>query len=152
MRSERGGLMAGMCTRVQPREEQVACNYAFCHLCCWSHKVSVATWFDLDRNERHVHYYVLFWLIVLILILIFVPTSGWPGWVLVGFAFYRLQDLIFSTLDNVFQLTTRSIRSDKYVLTPVVLALVNIIHIVLIFADAYLILTGHNPRSFSNPP
>ena len=144
--------MAEITTSVEPIEEQVGCNNALCHLCCWSRKLSPSTWFDLDKNERLIHYYVLFWLIALILILVFVPSSGWLGSVLVGLAFYRLQDLIFSTLDNALMLTKRSIPSVGYRLTPVVLALINIIQIVLIFAIAYLVLTGHNPASFSNRP
>jgi hypothetical protein len=151
----KGGLMAKLSIELQPRkvEEQVGWNKALYHACRWSRIVSVATWFDFDKNERRVHYYVLLWLAALILILFLVPTSGWPGWVLVGVAFYRLQDLVFSTLDNVFDFTKRSKRSDKYDdPTLVVLALVNIIQIVLIFAIAYLVLISHNPRSFSNLP
>lgn len=146
--------MAWVHSRVQPRKkEQVGCcNKAFCRICCWSRDISVATWFRFDITEKRIHNYVLFWLIVLISLL-FVPTSGWPGWILVGVALYRLQDLTFSTLDNALQLTKRSELSDNYDgLTSVVLALVNIIQIVLIFAIAYLVLTGHNPRSFSNRP
>ena len=124
----------------------------FSHVCRWSRLLSAATWFNLDQDERPIHYYVLFWLIALIPILSFAPTSGWPGLVLVGLAFYRLQDLIFSTLDNAFLLTTRSSPSKDWGLTLVILALVNIIQIVLIFAIAYLILTGRNPKSFYNPP
>lgn len=147
--------MAKLSIELQPRkvEEQVGWNKALYRLCRWSRIVSVATWFDFDKNERRVHFYVLLWLVALILILFFVPTSGWLGWVLVGVAFYRLQDLIFSTLDNVFDLTKRSKRSDGYDgPTLVVLTLVNIIQIVLIFAIAYLVLTSHNPKSFSNLP
>jgi hypothetical protein len=138
---------------VQPRSKQIGCSKALYHVCCWSRVFSVATWFELDENERRIHRYVLLWLIALILILFFVPTSGWLGGVLLGVAFYRLQDLIFSTLDNVFRLTERSKRSDKYdAPNLVLLALVNVIQVVLIFAIAYLILTSHNPRSFSDLP
>ena len=145
--------MAKFSTWVKLNEKkQVVFNNALSHVCRWSRLLSAATWFNLDQDERPIHYYVLFWLIALIPILSFAPTSGWPGLVLVGLAFYRLQDLIFSTLDNAFLLTTRSSPSKKYDLTLVILALVNIIQIVLIFAIAYLILTGCNPKLFYNPP
>lgn len=67
--------------------------------------------------------------------------------------FYRLQDLIFSTLDNVLRLTERSREIPKYTWqTPLLLALVNSVQIVLIFAIAYLLLTGQNPAAFAHPP
>jgi hypothetical protein len=145
--------MAGRSARRQASEQPVGFNKVLFHVCSWSRKFSIATWLGLDRKEKSIHYYVLFWLIALSLILAVGPAAGWPRWVMVGIAFYRLQDLIFSTLDNALRLTERSKLSAVYEWqTPVVLALVNIIQIVLIFAIAYLILTGHNPRSFSNPP
>jgi hypothetical protein len=137
----------------RPSGKQVGFNYALFLVCSWSRRVSVATWLGLDVRERTIHYYVLFWLITLSLILAVGPTDGWIRWVMVGLAFYRLQDLIFSTLDNALRLTDRSGLPAAYTgPTQVVLALVNINQIVLIFAIAYLILTGHNPGSFSNPP
>jgi hypothetical protein len=117
----------------------------------------LATWFNLDEDERRTHYYVVFWLVVLIVILVFIPTSGWLRWLFVALAFYRLQDLIFSTLDNALNLTTKSLEAtqcqpSKWLLTLIVLSLINIIQIVLIFAIAYLTFTGHNHKAFHNPP
>lgn len=137
----------------EPNEEnQAVCNRVLCRACCWSRKISFATWLNLDVNQKRTHWYVLGWLGFLIFSLFIIPRSGWVGWLLVGLAFYRLQDLLFSTLDNVFHLTKKSVRSSDWSLTLVVLALVNIVQIVLIFAIAYRFLTGHNPKSFENPP
>jgi hypothetical protein len=149
------GLMTKMGIIVKPRKDRklVGCNKLLCYVCCCSRTISAATLFDRDQDERRIHHYVLLWTGILILILFLVPTSGWLGWALVGVAFYRLQDLIFSTLDNAFQLTERSRRSDPYDGPAlVVLALVNIFQIVLIFAIAYLVFTSHAPGSFSKLP
>jgi hypothetical protein len=128
-------------------------NRALLHVCSASRKVSIAARLNLDCDEKSIHYYVLLWLIALGLILALGPATGWLRLVFVGVAFYRLQDLVFSTLDNALNLTDRASQFSTFKSqTPVVLALVNIVQIVLIFAIAYLMLTGQNPASFAQPP
>lgn len=129
-------------------------NRALSDVCTVSRGISVSRWFSWDKSERGIHYYVLVWLGGLVLILAVGPTTGWPGWIMVGVVFYRLQDLIFSTLDNALLLSERArTRSRSYdSRTPVVLALVNIVQIVLVFAIAYLVLTAQHAGSFTQPP
>jgi len=122
---------------------------------CWlSRKCSPATWFDLDSKEWKIQLYVLGWLVGLSAILFFGPTTGWPRFVMLGIVFYRLQELMFATLDNALQLTKRARRPnpDYKWPTPLLLALVSIIQVVLIFAIAYLILIGQNRAAFAGPP
>ncbi|MGO9083221.1 MAG: hypothetical protein ACLQDY_30050 [Streptosporangiaceae bacterium] len=121
---------------------------------CWLSRItSIATWTRLYKKEKGIHYYVLFWLALLIFLLIVSPTTGTDRFAIVVIIFYRLQDLIFSTLDNALNLTKRAWHAiDFSWQTPVMLALVNIVQIVLIFAIAYLMLTGQNPAAFSHPP
>lgn len=123
---------------------------------CWlSRKCSPATWVDVDSQQWSCQIYVLFWLAGLSAILAFGPATGWPRFVMLGIVLYRLQELTFATLDNAFKLTKRARRPelDAYKWpTPLLLALVSIIQIVLIFAIAYLILIGRNTAAFANPP
>jgi hypothetical protein len=135
------------------KDHRVGFNTVLWRMCWLSRAVSPASWFRWDGRERAIHYYVFFWLAALSLILTVGPTVGWPRFVMLGIVFYRLQDLIFSTLDNALMLTARGQqRRDFAWQTPLMLALVNIIQIVLIFAVAYLILTGQNHGAFSHPP
>lgn len=109
----------------------------------------------LDSEEWSIQTYVLIWLAGLSAILAFGPTTGWPRWFMLGIVLYRLQELMFATLDNAFKLTKRARRRDNAAYnwpTPLLLSLVSIIQVVLIFAIAYLILTGQNPAAFANPP
>ena len=118
-----------------------------------SRNASPATWFKWDVKEKAIHYYVLSWLVVLGIILAVGPATGWPRFVLLAIVLYRLQDVIFSTLDNALMLTPRGqVRREFAWQTPLMLALVNIVQIVLIFAVAYLVLTGQNPGAFAQPP
>ena len=121
---------------------------------CWlSRSISIARLWYWYASEKAIHIYVLIWLAVLILILACFPTTGLLRVAILVVIFYRLQDLIFSTLDNALNLTRYAWRRNDFCWqTPVTLALVNIIQIVLIFAIAYLILTGQNRAAFSYPP
>jgi len=138
------------------RDHRVGFNAVLLLMCWLSGWVSPASWFNWYYRERAIHYYVFFWLAALSLILAVGPAVGWPRFVMLGIVFYRLQELIFSTLDNALMLTGRATRGltrrNLAWQTPLILALVDIIQIVLIFAVAYLILTGQNPGAFSNLP
>lgn len=134
-------------------KHRVGFNTALWSLCWVSRRASPATWFKWDLDERGIHNYVLFWLVALSLILAVGPTAGWAGLVMVGIVFYRLQEVIFSTLDNALSLTARGRQQPDFAWqTLLMLALVNIVQIVLIFAVAYLVLTGQNRGAFSQPP
>jgi hypothetical protein len=123
---------------------------------CWlSRTFSLATWFYWDSYEWSIQLYVLIWLAGLSAILAFGPTTGWPRWFMLAIVFYRLQELMFATLDNALKLTKRARRPDLPAYnwpTPLLLSLISIIQVVLIFAVAYLILTGPNPAAFSHQP
>lgn len=128
-------------------------NAALMFVCFLSQKISIASIRHWYERETAIHCYVLSWLVVLIVILAVGPAAGWPRFVMLGIIFYRLQDLIFSTLDNALNLTARARRPSNFSWqTPVIVALVNIVQIVLIFAIAYLILTGQNPAAFALAP
>jgi hypothetical protein len=129
----------------------VGLSRALNDVCALSRGISVSRWFGWDNSERGIHYYVLFWLGGLTLILTVGPTVGLPGWIMVGLGLYRLQDLTFSTLDNALLLSDRSRQRSYDGRTLIMLALVNIVQIVLIFAIAYLVLTRH-AGSFEQPP
>lgn len=135
------------------KEHRVGFNTALWSMCWLSRNISAATWFKWDVSERGIHNYVLFWLVALSLILAAGPTAGPAGLVVAGIVFYRLQEVIFSTLDNALVLTDRGQQRPDYAWqTLLMLALVNIVQIVLIFAIAYLVLTGKNPGAFGHPP
>jgi hypothetical protein len=122
---------------------------------CWvSREGSPARWFDWDSEEWSIQIYVLFWLAGLSAILAFGPATGWPRFVMLGIVLYRLQELMFATLDNALKLTERARKKVAAYdwPTPLLLSVVSIIQVVLIFAVAYLILTGQNPAAFSHEP
>lgn len=116
-------------------------------LCRASKLVSLSTWCRIEASERGIHAYVAAWLVILSVLLTVWPTSGAWGLAAVAVAFYRLQDLLFSTLDDALHLTGQRFAGFDY-RTPVLIALVNITSVVLVFAIAYLELTGKG--AFSN--
>src|SRR5439155_24092568 len=68
-------------------------------------------------------------------------------------AFYRLQDLLFSSLDNALDLTgERDYEGFGFdSRSPVLIALVNLIQVIVIFGIAYFELARH-PRDSFFPP
>jgi hypothetical protein len=137
------------------RPQMVVFTGALTFVCWLSRTCSPARWFNWDSYEWSIQVYVLTWLAGLSAILAFGPTIGWPRFVMLGIVLYRLQELMFATLDNALQLTDRARRPklpahDRP--TPLVLALVSIIQVVLIFAIAYLILIGQNRPAVTPPP
>jgi hypothetical protein len=136
------------------RPKMVVLTGALMSVCWLSRECSPARWFDWDSQEWTIHTYVLFWLAGLSAILVVGPTTGSPRFAMLGIVFYRLQELMFATLDNALKLTDRARRPNPAYRwpTPLLLSLVSIIQVVLIFAVAYLILTGQNPAAFAHPP
>lgn len=123
--------------------------------CCkCSGYLSAATLLRL--NDRAMGYgllgYVSLWLLVSLVTLWFGPYSGVWAVVIVVAALYRLQDLVFASLDNVFGLTKRG---DKWralpATAPVVINLLNIIQVIVIFALAYQNLPGGGSAAFRGP-
>jgi hypothetical protein len=152
-----GAAQAGLAAASPPgaltKVHQVGFNNVLLFMCWLSREVSPATWFKWDESERAIHRYVFGWLVPLSLILAVGPAVGWPRFVMLGIVFYRLQELMFATLDNALMLTARGQKRHGFAWqTPLMLALVDIIQIVLIFAVAYLILTGQNRGAFSYIP
>jgi hypothetical protein len=132
-------------------DHRVGFNTVLFGICWLSRAISPATWFKWNEDERAIHYYVFGWLVPLSVILAVGPAVGWPRFVMLGIVFYRLQELVFATLDHALMVTKRG--QDDYDFTwqtPVMLALVDIVQIVLIFAVAYLVLTGQDPGAFSH--
>lgn len=120
-------------------------------VCELSAYFSISSRVGWDNDERKLQDYVAAWLVLLCLLLAFSPTSIVAVWLVMFVAFYRLQDLLFSSLDNALELTDKGGRFGGFHWrTPILIALVNIIQVVVIFAIAYLELTGH-PRTSFNP-
>jgi hypothetical protein len=142
------------CRPVDPPKEHVVTG--ICKVSGW---ISLATLLPLDRKSEGkrsggLEGYVVLWLIALVLMLFGGPSSGcWAvTWAWVGL--YRLQDLVFASLDNVFGLTERGMRWQKRSdggVGPVVIALWNIVQVIVIFALAYQNLAGHGDGVFEGP-
>jgi hypothetical protein len=118
--------------------------------------VSAATWLDLNESEKgssKLESYVLFWLGFLSSMLVLGPDSGGGALMIAGFGIYRLQDLVFASLDNVFGLTKRgNTWKRRSGVGPVVIALWNIVQVILIFALLYQNLAGGGrPGVFEAP-
>jgi hypothetical protein len=108
----------------------------------------------LEENVIALHVYVLAWFGGLLAILLCGPVNGGWSLVLVGVAFYRLQDFVMATLDQALALTGKRNWTGGSSQAPVLIALVNIGQLVLIFAIAYQILIGDPAigSSFTGPP
>jgi hypothetical protein len=142
-----------------PKEHIVS---GFCMLSGW---LSLATLLPLDTKKKRnsgLEGYVVGWLVFLCLLLFLghhlLQFLG-PGWRWLATAYaligiYRLQDLIFASLDNVFGLTQRGIRWQKRPggEGPAVIALWNIAQVIVIFALGYQNLAGRGPGVFEGPP
>jgi hypothetical protein len=118
-----------------------------------SERASPAFWlrkpftnYQEDRDTRFFGSYVLIWLVILIAILARTPVTG--NWALAcaALALYRLQDLIFGTVGDAFNFNGAEIKSSWR--SKVMLAVVNIVQIVVIFAIVFLVLT---PRHAFHP-
>jgi hypothetical protein len=93
-------------------------------------------------------WYVLIWLAGLLAILRLTPRSGFLAVFFAWSALYRLQDLLFGTLGDAFQFHEfKGSGTSK-----VVLAIVNIVQIVTIFAIAFLVFTPRTAFSPAAPP
>lgn len=153
-----GDLFAVIPTRPAVRRaapKMVVITWFLTHVCSLSRKVSIAARFKWDSDQRPMHIYVLVWLVLLSIGLGICPIiPGGLRILVLVIAFYRLQELMFATLDNALRLTDRTREKlDVYKWpTPLLLALTSIIQIVLIFAIAYLVLIGQNTKAFTSPP
>lgn len=118
-------------------------------VCRLSSTFSIASRAGWNGSERAIHRYVVAWLVALGLLLFIGPSSGPWALVAVGVAFYRLQDLVVSTLDDALGLTGRAEQFGRFsATTPILISLVNIVQVVLVFAIADLVLLGDLGRAF----
>ncbi|HEV3231449.1 MAG TPA: hypothetical protein VG245_04270, partial [Candidatus Dormibacteraeota bacterium] len=106
--------------------------------CQASAAISISTIFGWDGEDRLLQRYIAIWTLALAGFVAALYLTGLPGWVFVvlaGLALYRLQDLVFASLDDALQLTPRD---NQFNVLPhgfaVQVGLVNIVQIVLIFA------------------
>jgi hypothetical protein len=124
--------------------------------------VSLATLLDLNDSKypeqnRRLQVYVWGWLAFLGCLLFFGPPL-WRlfgpafGWFAAVVAIYRFQDLVFASLDNVFGLTPRGVRwQERPGVSPVVIALWNIVQVTVIFALLYQIIAHYGSGVFEGP-
>jgi hypothetical protein len=117
-------------------------------LCLVSRAISLLNVFAKKPTPPVTQLYVGLWLVGLIICTILWPKSGAAGLILVAIAFYRLQDLLFSTLDDALSITGRFRLSGGT--TKVLIALVNIVQIVLIFTITFSVLTTKG--DWTHPP
>ncbi|MGD0376754.1 MAG: hypothetical protein ABSB01_19480 [Streptosporangiaceae bacterium] len=104
--------------------------------------------FKSARDSSFYGWYVLIWLAGLLAILRLTPTSGFLAAFFAWLALYRLQDLLFGTIGDAFQFRT----FEGSGTSKVVLAIVNIVQIVTIFAIAFLVFTPRTAFSPAAPP
>lgn len=109
-------------------------------LCVISARISAATLLNLNRSKRgySLECYALVWLISLWLMLTTDSVSGVGRFLILALGVYRLQDLVFASLDNVFGLTMRGEDWERLPpATPVLINLLNIVQVIVIFALFY---------------
>ena len=104
--------------------------------------------FKSARDSSFYGWYVLIWLAGLLAILRLTPTSWFLAVFFAWLALYRLQDLLFGTIGDAFQFRT----FEGSGTSKVVLAIVNIVQIVTIFAIAFLVFTPRTAFSPAVPP
>ena len=123
-------------------------------LCEVSRRTSPCTWLGIEaKGEAAVEGYVLFWAVAVSLFLTFCPPGGGPiPAILLAVALFRLQELVFASLDSALLLTQNRIE-EKHRFENVSLAiifLVSVFQVAVIFALIYYVLTS--PRAWSQPP
>jgi hypothetical protein len=141
-------------SRVFCENKRLAIQLPVAILCLLSRAISALNWFNKEPKPPDTQLYVGVWLVGLIFCTVFVPKSGIAGLVLLAFGFYRLQDLLFSTLDDALGITGRFGSADAAtktgMTTKVLITLVNIVQIVLIFTIAFSVLT--TKEDWAHPP
>jgi hypothetical protein len=99
------------------------------------------------RNQFYGSY-VLGWLLVLVAVLIFAPTSGLWGLAFGALALYRLQDLLLGSIGDALEFHeftgTWQVRTVQ--------AIANLIQVVVIFAIVFLVFTTSKSFSPTEPP
>ena len=116
-----------------------------------SKSVSAPTRFGWNRNSDHLQLYILAWTVALILVLAFAPLHGAWGYLFVALAFFRLQEFLLATLDDVLGLTSRA--KDYRAQDPrftLAITFFNILQVIVIFAIAFVALTGNSQVAFSS--
>jgi hypothetical protein len=131
-------------------------NFLAVLICFLSSRISVPTLIGWDSKKQGLlQAYVLGWVGVLVVLLYLAREPGQlalilPEWLILGLALYRLQDLLFSSVDDAMELTsTYRDYDDK---GRILILLVNLVEIILIFAIAYLVLVGPQAITTAMPP
>lgn len=117
-----------------------------------SARFSLATWMCLNPTKKgyELELYALIWLGLLWYLLSVGPVTGTFRVLILGAGIYRLQDLVFASLDNVFGLTKRGEqwKDDLPGAAPVVINLLNVLQVIVIFALFYQNWPGAGPDGF----
>ncbi len=116
-------------------------------VCLLSRMLSLLTYLARRPGQILIQVWVGLWLLALVFLALFGPTGGW---IVLAVVFYRLQDLLFSTLDDTFSVTDRFDSFDGG--TKVLIALINLAQIVLIFTIAIMVLTTSSDWSNAANP
>jgi hypothetical protein len=150
--------------RVDKGEQDAALVRAVRTACWLSYSTSVlrlplgSTSREMAAWRRQLQRYVLLWVSLLFLLLMVASWIGQWRWILLIFALYRLQAILLSSVDDAFQLTSRSAQfrgADPSGTQAILVVLVNIVQIIVIFAISYMTLGGsggfvpHDPRHLS---
>jgi hypothetical protein len=135
-------------SKVVKENKRLAIQLPVAILCLLSRAISPLNWVEKEPSPEDTQLYVGIWVVVLIGLTSFVPKSGIAGLVLLAIGFYRLQDLLFSTLDDALGITGRFRLAGG--MTKVLITLVNIVQIVLIFTIAFSVLT--TKEDWAHPP
>lgn len=135
-------------SRVVKENKRLAIQLPVAILCLLSRAISLLNLVKKEPKPPATQLYVGLWLVGLIVYTVLFPKSGALGLVLLVIPFYRLQDMLFSTLDDALGITGR-FRSAGGT-TKVLITLVNIVQIVLIFTIAFSVLT--TKEDWAHPP
>lgn len=118
--------------RVWPTKSSRPLAFILAMVCLGNRAISLLTPFEKKINGWILDSYVLAWLAILIVLFAVPPRTGVWGLVVASVALYRLQDLLFSMLDDTLDLTGRF--EELIGTNKVIIALVNIMQIVLVFS------------------
>jgi hypothetical protein len=111
---------------------------AVCHVSSWLSLCRLCFIKDRGLHEERqwaIHVYVLAWMGGLLWLLVSAPMGGWWPFLAPGIAFYRLQDLLLSSMVDALSLRSTFGKYDSR--ARVLIVLVNVVQLVVIFAIAY---------------
>src|SRR5579863_5447993 len=104
MCADKGKVLFG---RVVRENKRLAIQLPVAILCLLSRAISALNLVKKEPSPEATQLYVAIWLVILIALTFFSPRSGLVGLLFLVISFYRLQDLLFSTLDDALAVTGR---------------------------------------------